>query len=322
MTLTLSNHLAADSAFETLCRDVRDGLQSSPKSLPPKWFYDSVGSDLFDQITRLPEYYPTRAEHEILVRRAPEIAALTRARLLVELGSGSSRKTRVLLDALTAAGTLACYAPLDVSPSALREAGEALCRDYPALRVQATVSDFQRELALPQEHGPRLLAFLGGTIGNLDTPERAAFYGLLRKAMSGDDALLLGVDLVKDRDTLVRAYDDSQGITAAFNKNVLQVLNRELNADFDLDAFDHLAVWNEDRERVEMRLRARQEHTVKIPGVDLTVDFARDEDMLTELSIKFRREPLIEELAAAGFLLRQWWTDEEGRFALLLIVPD
>jgi dimethylhistidine N-methyltransferase len=307
--------------------DVLEGLGAQPRWLPPKWFYDARGSELFEEITRLPEYYPTRAEHEILVRRAPEIAALTRARQLVELGSGSSRKTRVLLDALTAAGTLECYAPLDVSASALEEAGTALCRDYPGLRVQATVADFQRELVLPEpqgpeQHGPRLLAFLGSTVGNLDTPERRAFHGLLRRTMSGDDALLLGADLVKDRDVLVRAYDDSQGVTAAFNKNVLQVLNRELNADFDLDSFDHLAVWNEDEERIEMRLRSRHQQTVKIPDVDLSLDFARGEELLTELSIKFRRESLTAELAAAGLQVRQWWTDQQRRFALLLVVPD
>jgi dimethylhistidine N-methyltransferase/ergothioneine biosynthesis protein EgtC len=324
---TLETRLPADHAARALRTDVLNGLGAQPRWLPPKWFYDARGSELFEEITRLPEYYPTRAEHEILIRRAPEIAALTRARQLVELGSGSSRKTRVLLDALTAAGTLECYAPLDVSASALEEAGAALCRDYPELRVQATVADFQLELALPQpqgpeQHGPRLLAFLGSTIGNLDTPDRLAFYALLRRALSADDALLLGADLVKDRDTLVRAYDDSQGVTAAFDKNVLQVLNRELNADFDLDAFDHVALWNEDEERIEMRLRSRHQQTVKIPDVDLMLDFAEGEELLTELSIKFRRESLTAELAAAGFQVRQWWTDQQERFALLLIVPD
>jgi dimethylhistidine N-methyltransferase/ergothioneine biosynthesis protein EgtC len=318
---TLDNRLPGDYFEAALAADVRKGLAAPLRSLPPKWFYDARGSELFEQITRLPEYYPTRAEQEILTRRAPEIAALTRARTLVELGSGSSRKTRTLLDALTTAGTLAHYAPLDVSESALREAGQALCRDYPSLRVSATVADFATGLDLPQEAGPRLLAFLGSTIGNLDPAERTSFYAVLRGAMSGDDTLLLGADLVKDPAVLVRAYDDSQGVTAAFNKNLLHVLNRELGADFDPDGFDHKAVWNETEERIEMRLRARAATTVKLPAVDLAVEFTRGEELLTELSGKFRRDALTAELAAGGLTVRQWWTDPAERFALLLVVP-
>jgi dimethylhistidine N-methyltransferase/ergothioneine biosynthesis protein EgtC len=320
---TLDRRLPPDHHATTLRTDVEAGLTAREKWLPPKWFYDARGSELFEQITRLPEYYPTRAEQQILTRRAPEIAARTRARTLAELGSGSSRKTRLLLDALSEAGTLLRYAPLDVSESALRQAGEALIQDYPGLRVTATLADFETELALSaQAEGPRLLAFLGGTLGNLGTEQRAAFYNRLRHALSADDFLLIGADLVKDTDVLVRAYDDSQGVTAAFNKNVLRVLNRELDADFDLSAFEHRALWNAEQDRIEMHLRSARRQTVKFPPLDLTVDFAAGEELCTEISIKFRKEPLIAELAEGGLTVREWWTDEEGRFALLLAVPS
>jgi dimethylhistidine N-methyltransferase len=301
---------------------VRQGLGTAPRTLPPKWFYDKRGSDLFEQITTLPEYYPTRAEHEILVRRAPEIATLTRAATLIELGSGSSRKTRLLLDALTAGGTLRRYAPLDVSGAALAEAGEAICRDYPGLEVTATVADFEAGLPLSDEPGPRLLAFLGSTIGNFDPAQRQAFYRMLALSLTSDDVLLLGADLVKDPRVLVRAYDDEQGVTAEFDKNVLHVLNRELGADFDVDAFDHVAVWNAEQERIEMRLRSRAAQTVKIPELDLSLSLDAGEEVRTELSCKFRRESLTAELHAGGFTVRQWWTDPEERFALLMAVPN
>ncbi|MFI0721675.1 L-histidine N(alpha)-methyltransferase [Streptomyces sp. NPDC021224] len=319
---TLDDRLPADYFTESLHADVRKGLTDAPRTLPPKWFYDKRGSDLFEEITRLPEYYPTRAEQEILVRRAPEIAAITRAATLVELGSGSSRKTRLLLDALTAGGTLQRYAPLDVSSAALAEAGEAICRDYPGLTVSATVADFEGGLPLSDEPGPRLLAFLGSTIGNFDAAQRQAFYRTLAHSLTSDDVLLLGADLVKDPKVLVRAYDDAQGVTAEFNKNVLHVLNRELGADFDPDAFEHVALWNADEERIEMRLRSRAAQSVKIPGVDLGLSLAAGEEVRTELSCKFRRESLTEELHAGGFTVRQWWTDPDERFALLLAVPN
>lgn len=292
---TLDDRLPADYLSRALHTDVRTGLATAPRTLPPKWFYDKRGSELFEQITKLAEYYPTRAEHEILTRRAPEIATLTRAATLVELGSGSSRKTRLLLDALTAGGTLRRYAPLDVSPSALSEAGEAICRDYPGLDVTATVADFEQDplnTVLSDEPGPRVLAFLGSTIGNFDRAQRRDFYRTLSLALSGDDVLLLGADLVKDPQTLVAAYDDAAGVTAEFNKNVLHVLNRELGADFDPDAYDHVALWDTEEERIEMRLRARRAQTVKIPDVDLSLDLAEGEDLRTEISCKFRRESL------------------------------
>ena len=319
---SIEPRLPSDYFAATLRADARQGLSAQPKTLPPKWFYDEPGSKLFEQITELPEYYPTRAEQEILAQRAPEIAATTRAGSLIELGSGSSRKTRLLLDALTAQGTLQRYTPLDVSASALVEAGEALCRDYPALRVTAAVTDFEHDLALHDEPGPRLFAFLGSTIGNLDPAQRTDFYALLRRALSADDVLLLGADLVKDPAVLVAAYDDSQGVTEAFDKNVLQVLNRELDADFDPDAFEHRAVWNADAERIEMHLVARTEQRVKVPAVDLSVTFGAGESLRTEISTKFRRETLTAELATAGFTVRRWWTDRAARFALLLAVPS
>ncbi|WP_434098255.1 L-histidine N(alpha)-methyltransferase [Streptomyces mirabilis] len=320
-SFTLSDRLPAGYLTTMLHADVRDGLGRAPRTLPPKWFYDKRGSELFEQITRLPEYYPTRAEHEILTRRAPEIAALTRAATLVELGSGSSRKTRLLLDALAAAGTLRRYAPLDVSASALEEAGRAIRSDYPGISVSATVADFETDLALSDEPGPRLLAFLGSTIGNFDTEQRLAFYRTLSHTLSSDDVLLLGADLVKDPEILVRAYDDAAGVTADFNKNVLHVLNRELGADFDPDLFDHVALWNTEDERIEMRLRSRTAHTVKIPDLDLTLDLAEGEDLRTELSCKFRRDTLTAELKTGGFTVRHWWTDPAARFALVMAVP-
>ncbi|MGX5187325.1 L-histidine N(alpha)-methyltransferase [Streptomyces avermitilis] len=295
----------------------RPGETAKPKTLPPKWFYDAHGSELFEKITELPEYYPTRAEREILIARAAEIAAATGARTLVELGSGSSEKTRHLLDELTGLHT---YVPVDVSESALTQAGQALIAERPDLNVHALIADFTGGLALPGTPGPRLVAFLGGTIGNLLPAERTAFLASVRTLLSPGDAFLLGTDLVKDEAVLVAAYDDAAGVTAEFNKNVLTVVNRELGADFDPDAFDHVAVWDAEKEWIEMRLRSRTAQTVKIPALDLAVDFADGEELRTEVSAKFRKDGVRAELAAAGLDLTHWWTDEEGRFALSLSV--
>ncbi|MFJ4830726.1 L-histidine N(alpha)-methyltransferase [Streptomyces sp. NPDC088747] len=311
----LTRTLAEDATEAALRADVLHGLTHTPKTLPPKWFYDAHGSELFEKITELPEYYPTRAEREILIARAAEIAGATGARTLVELGSGSSEKTRHLLDALPGLHT---YVPVDVSESALTQAGHALIAEHPDLSVHALIADFTGGLALPGTPGPRLVAFLGGTIGNLLPAERAAFLASVRTLLSPGDALLLGTDLVKDESVLVAAYDDAAGVTAAFNKNVLNVVNRELGADFDPDAFDHVALWDAENEWIEMRLRSRAEQTVKLPSLDLTVDFADGEELRTEISAKFRQEGVRGELAAAGFELAHWWTDEEGRFALSL----
>ncbi|MDV9170489.1 L-histidine N(alpha)-methyltransferase [Streptomyces sp. W16] len=313
----LTRTLPEDATDAALRADVLEGLTRTPKTLPPKWFYDAHGSELFEQITELPEYYPTRAEREILIDRAGEIAAATGARTLVELGSGSSDKTRHLLDAFT---DLAVYVPVDVSESALTQAGHALIAERPGLDVHALIADFTGAMTLPETPGPRLLAFLGGTIGNLLPAERATFFAGLRALLSPGDALLLGTDLVKDEEVLVRAYDDAAGVTAAFNKNVLTVVDRELGADFDVDAFDHVALWDADNEWIEMRLRSRTDQTVKIPALDLAVDFTAGEELRTEISAKFRKDGVRTELAAAGLELAHWWTDREGRFALSLSV--
>ncbi|GHF22869.1 MULTISPECIES: L-histidine N(alpha)-methyltransferase [Streptomyces] len=314
----LTRALPLDATAAALRADVSAGLTRTPKELPPKWFYDARGSELFDEITLLPEYYPTRAEREILVDRSGDIARATGARTLVELGSGSSEKTRHLIRALPALDT---YVPVDVSESALRGAAQTLLAEHPDLSVHALVADFQYGLALPETPGPRLLAFLGGTIGNLLPDERAVFFRALRAALAPGDALLLGTDLVKDERTLVAAYDDAQGVTAAFNKNVLTVINRELEADFDPDDFGHVALWDARHEWIEMRLRARRDVVVKIPSLDLAVSFSAGEDLRTEVSAKFRREGVRAELASAGLDLTHWWTDEQGRFALSLSVP-
>ncbi|MFI8848633.1 L-histidine N(alpha)-methyltransferase [Streptomyces sp. NPDC053499] len=315
---TLTRTLPTDATAAALATDVTQGLTRFPKTLPPKWFYDARGSELFEQITELPVYYPTRAEARILQDAAPEAARLTGARTLVELGSGSSSKTRLLLTAL---GTPLTYVPVDVSESALAEAGHALIAEHPGVTVRALVADFQQQLRLPECPEPKILAFLGGTIGNLLPAERHRFLAAQRALLGPHDALLLGTDLVKDPATLVAAYDDPEGVTAAFNKNVLHVLNRELGADFDPDDFTHVAAWDSENEWMEMRLRARRAVAAKLPGVDLSVDFQPGEELRTEISAKFRRQGIRAELAAAGMRLRRWWTDPGHRFAVSLAVP-
>ena len=329
---TIEHRLPADYRAASLRADALAGLTATPKSLPPKWFYDAQGSALFEKITELPEYYPTRAERAILRAVAPEVAALTGAAALVELGSGSSEKTRLLLSALRDAGTLRWYVPVDVSESALVAAGDALTAEYPGLAVHAVVADFEKYLGVPSDagngttagddnEGPRLVAFLGSTIGNMVPAERGVFLRRVRAQLRPGDAFLLGTDLVKDPSVLVAAYDDSAGVTAAFNKNVLAVLNAELGADFDLDAFDHVAVWDPEREWIEMRLRAASAQTVLVAGLGLTVRFAAGEEMRTEVSAKFREAGVRTELAAAGLAVRSWWTDPGGQFGLSLAVP-
>jgi L-histidine Nalpha-methyltransferase len=320
MTVTLSNYLEADSAAHALRRDVRNGLAQTPKSLPPKWFYDSVGSDLFDQITRLPEYYPTRAEAQILRTRAADIAAASGADTLVELGSGTSEKTRILLDALHGAGSLRRFIPFDVDASVLESAGTAIGAEYPGIEIDAVCGDFEEHLGKIPHVGRRLVVFLGSTIGNLTSGPRSEFLAALSDSLQPGDALLLGTDLVKDVDRLVQAYDDAAGVTAKFNKNVLAVVNRELAADFDLEAFDHVARWNPAEERIEMWLRASTPQRVRIGDLDMNVDFAAGEEMLTEVSCKFRSEGIADELAAVGLRRVEWWTDEAGDFGLSLAV--
>jgi L-histidine Nalpha-methyltransferase len=321
---SLDRRLPPGFLSEALRADALNGLTSQPKSLPPKWFYDAQGSALFEKITELPEYYPTRAEREILRATSAHIAGLTLAHTLVELGSGSSEKTRLLLDALQAAGVLRCYVPVDVSEPALVTAGDALAAGYPGLDVRAVVSDFTEQLGFSAEGkapSPRLVAFLGSTIGNLLPEQRAAFLARVRAGLRDGDFFLLGTDLVKDPATLVAAYDDSSGVTAAFNKNVLAVLNAELGADFDPDGFEHVAVWDATCEWIEMRLRSLADQAVRLPAIGLTVSFSCGEEMRTEVSAKFRRSGVQAELAAAGFAMRSWWTDSAGQFGLSLSVP-
>ncbi|HZA11128.1 L-histidine N(alpha)-methyltransferase [Mycobacterium sp.] len=320
MGVMLSNHLAADAANRALRRDVVHGLRQSPKSLPPKWFYDEVGSDLFDRITRLPEYYPTRTEAQILRAVAAAIAEATRADTLVELGSGTSEKTRMLLDALRDNGSLRRFVPFDVDAGILEMAGAAIEAEYPGIAVAAVCGDFEEHLGKIPSGDRRLVAFLGSTIGNLTAEPRARFLSALSAVLTPGDHLLLGTDLVKDAGRLVRAYDDTAGVTAAFNRNVLAVINRELGADFDIDAFEHVARWNSGEERIEMWLRAATDQRVRIAAVDLSVDFAAGEEMLTEVSCKFRPEIVAAELAAAGLTPVEWWTDPAGDFGLSLAV--
>lgn len=318
MTLSLSNHLAEDSAYLALRRDVFDGLQQTPKSLPPKWFYDSVGSDLFDQITRLPEYYPTRAEAAILRGRSAEIAAASAADTLVELGSGTSEKTRMLLDALRERGSLARFVPFDVDASVLSATASAIQREYAGVEIKAVCGDFEEHLTEIPRGGRRLFVFLGSTIGNLTPGPRAEFLATLAGVMRPGDSLLLGTDLVKDTGRLVRAYDDAAGVTAKFNRNVLAVINRELDADFDVDTFGHVARWNAEPERIEMWLRCERRQRVRVAALELTVDFAAGEEMLTEVSCKFRPDAVKTELANAGLRRIRWWTDDAGDFGLSL----
>jgi L-histidine N-alpha-methyltransferase len=318
----LDVHLTPADAHVALRTDVLLGLTAHPKELPPKYFYDARGSALFEQITALPEYFPTRTEAALLAAHVDEIAARSGAATLVELGSGSSAKTRLLLDAFLSTGTLRRYVPQDVSETALRGALDALSIRYPALALHGVVGDFTRHLdRLPTTEGPgdrRLVAFLGGTIGNLVPAARAVFLGRLRAALAPDEQLLLGASLVTDPTVLVAAYDDPAGVTAAFNRNVLRVLNRELRADFDLDAFAHVALWDPEHEWIEMRLRARRAMAVTVRDLGLVVEFGAGEELHTEVSAKFRPAGLAAELRAAGFAPVRTWMDPQARFALTL----
>jgi L-histidine N-alpha-methyltransferase len=316
----LTYHLGPDDAAAALRADALAGLTASPKELPPRWFYDERGSELFDRITRLPEYYPTRTERSILSAHAGEIAAAAGADVLVELGSGTSEKTRLLLTALREAGTLRRFVPFDVDPSVLRLAGSALVEEYPGLDVEGVVGDFTRHLGELPTDGRRMVVFLGSTIGNLAPAERTAFLGELAGTLQPGESFLLGTDLVKDPARLVRAYDDAEGVTAEFNRNVLLVLDRELKADFDPAAFAHVAQWDAEHEWIEMRLRSTADQVVHVADLDLEVPFTEGEEMRTEISAKFRRAGVERDLAAAGLELTHWWTDPAGDFGLSLAV--
>jgi L-histidine Nalpha-methyltransferase len=310
-----------DWYLEALRADVRSGLTAPEKSLPPKYFYDERGSELFDQITRLPEYYLSRAEASILAERSAEIAELSQCQSLVELGSGTSAKTRLLLRALLDGGTLREFMPFDVDPTVLADASEALDAEYPALKIRPFVGDFEQDLAAIPGGGRRTIAFLGSTIGNLDPPARANFLKQVGAALGPADTFLLGTDLVKDVARLLRAYDDAAGVTAEFNRNVLRVVNRDLGADFAVEEFEHVAIWDDVNEWIEMRLRSQRGQRVHIRDLGLTVCFAAGEELRTEISAKFRPAKLEEELTAAGLQTIRFWTDPGNDFGLTLAAP-
>jgi L-histidine Nalpha-methyltransferase len=316
--IRIDSHL--DGSHErSLADDVLDGLTRPFKELPPKHFYDARGADLFDRICELPEYYPTRAERSILERNAEELARLTRAAELVELGSGTAAKTRVLLDALYGAGTLRRYVPVDVTESMVRDCAIELTGEYPGLQVHGVIGDFERHLdQIPPAVGPRIVAFLGGTIGNFPPGSRRRVLREISRLLGPGDHLLMGTDLVKDPRVLQAAYDDAQGVTAEFNRNVLRVLNRELDADFEPEDFDHVALFDAEHEWIEMRLRARREHTTLVRDLDLPVHFDAGEEMRTEISAKFTAERLEGDLLASGMELVRWLTDPDELFALSL----
>jgi L-histidine Nalpha-methyltransferase len=316
--IRIDSHL--DGTHErSLADDVLDGLTRPFKELPPKHFYDARGAELFDRICELPEYYPTRAERTILERNAGELARLTAAAELVELGSGTAAKTRVLLDALQDAGTLARYVPVDVTESMVRECAAELTDEYPGLSVHGVIGDFERHLdQVPPAVGPRIVAFLGGTIGNFPPGSRRRVLREIARLLGPDDHLLMGTDLVKDPQVLQAAYDDEQGVTAEFNRNVLRVLNRELDADFEPDDFEHVALFDAEHEWIEMRLRARREHTTIVRDLDLPVHFDAGEEMRTEISAKFTAERLQGDLLASGMEMVRWFTDPDELFALTL----
>lgn len=311
--------MLTDADVEAALRaDVAAGLTGTPKTLPPRWFYDAAGSELFEQITRLPEYYPTRTERGLLAEAADEIVAAARAGTIIELGSGSSEKTQLLLDAGVRAQTVKEYVPQDVSVSALTDAVGQLSARYPSLRVHGMVSDFTTAVADLPAGEQRMVVFLGGTLGNFTPDERAAFLADLAASLTTGETLLLGVGLITDPAVMVAAYDDSAGVTARFNRNVLSVLDRDLHADFAVGDFDHVALWDPVNEWIEMRLRARRSMTVTVGDLGLTVEFAQGEQMRTEISAKFRLESISGELEAAGLPPEQVWVDEQSRFAVIL----
>jgi L-histidine N-alpha-methyltransferase len=306
---------------ETLADDVRDGLARSPRELPPKLFYDERGSELFDRITTLPEYYPSRCEREILNRHAPRIIERSGAEELVELGSGTASKTRALLYAMAGQGSLARYVPFDVDESVVQACAVELTEIYPGLEVHGVVGDFGRDLERIPAGQRRLFAFLGGTIGNLYPADRARFLERVRQLMGPGDRLVIGTDLVKDRAVLEAAYNDSAGITAEFNRNVLRVINAGLDADFRIEAFEHVAFFDEANSWIEMRLRAKGAQTVRIDGADLELTFADGEEIRTEISAKFTRDAVERELHAAGLALDDFFTDGSALFGLAFASP-
>jgi L-histidine N-alpha-methyltransferase len=319
--LIVDVHLSARDLRAALEDDVRAGLSALEKNIPPLWFYDEVGSGLFEEITHLDEYYPTRAERRLLTVFAPAIAELAGADTLVELGAGACDKTRLLLAAMQARGPLRRYVPFDVSDEFLRAAAAGILEEFPDLLVRAVIGDFARHLDRIPPGGQRLVAFLGGTIGNLAPMQRRRFFFDLNCTMQANDHFLIGTDLVKDTRRIVAAYDDPGGVTAAFNRNVLVVINRELGADFDVAQFDHVALWNAAEQWIEMRLRSRVRQAVRVRDLDMEVVFEAGEDLLTEISAKFTPERLERELERADFVVDAMWGADEGEYLLTLAHP-
>ena len=311
-------HLPPGGPLSGMAADVRAGLTKPFKELSPRYFYDERGSELFERITELDEYYPTRCEREILQERSSEIVEAAQPRALIELGSGSAAKTRVLLDAMSEASCLEAYAPVDISEEITRDTADRIASEYEGVTVLGHVCDFELDLERVPVEGPRVIAFLGGTIGNFPPAQRASFLRRIANLLDPEDRFLLGTDLVKDRATLELAYDDPEGVTAAFNKNVLAVLNDRLDADFDLDAFEHVARWDADNLWMDIRLRSLKHQVIDIRALDLQVAFAAGEEMRTEISTKFMRPGLEGIYAEAGLELTDWWTDDEGLYALSL----
>jgi L-histidine Nalpha-methyltransferase len=316
--ITLALHHVGVDRHRVLVEDVRQGLTDSPKHLPSRYLYDDRGCELFEAITDLPEYYVTRAEEALLRRHAEEIIRVTEPVSLVEIGAGSCRKTSLLIDPARRLGWGQSFVPFDISEEAVRTASEDLVNRFPGLHVYGMVGDFEEHLAAIPRLGRQLVLFLGSTIGNLEPDERVAFLRQVRTLLEPDDAFLLGIDLVKSVDVLNAAYNDAQGVTAAFNRNVLSFLNRELGANFDLDQFDHVAYYDEDLQRVELHLKSRRHQLVEIPDASLSVVFEAGECLHTEISTKFTETTVRESLEAAGLVLRHWYTDEEGRFGAAL----
>jgi L-histidine Nalpha-methyltransferase len=317
--ISIDVHLPPGGPLSGMAADVRAGLTRPFKELSPRYFYDEYGSQLFEDITELPEYYPTRCEREILETRSAEICeAANSPATLIELGSGSAAKTRVLLDAMLEAGCLETYCPVDISEEITRETAERIAAEYDDIAIRGLVCDFELDLERIPVAAPRVIALLGGTIGNFEPQQRAGFLHRVSHLLGPEDRFLLGTDLVKDPATLEAAYNDSQGVTADFNKNVLAVLNRELNADFDLDSFEHVARWDRENLWIDIRLRSLTNQVVNVAALDMQAAFSAGEEMRTEISTKFARPGLKGIYAEAGLELTDWWTDADGLFALSL----
>jgi L-histidine Nalpha-methyltransferase len=317
--ITVEVNLPPGGPLSGMAADVRAGLTRPFKELSPRYFYDERGSELFEQITELEEYYPTRCEREILETRSESICeAANRPASLIELGSGSARKTRVLLDAMRQASCLETYCPVDISEEITRDTAESIAAEYDGINVHGLVCDFEFDLERVPVEGPRVIALLGGTIGNFAPHQRAGFLRRISNLLGPEDSFLLGTDLVKDPTVLEAAYNDSAGVTAEFNRNVLSVLNRELGADFDLGSFEHVARWDPENLWVDIRLRSLANQVVNFAALDMLVPFEAGEEMRTEISTKFLRPGLEGIYAEAGLELTDWWTDREGLYALSL----